>query len=132
MPLSGGMRQRLALARALYGDPRLLVLDEPNSNLDSDGEAALAESIARMKASGRTVVVITHKPQLLAHVDRILVLAGGRVQAFGERAEILARLNAAKLAPLMRDARQPEASNPMTRAPGHRPAAPPMAAVGSA
>ncbi len=115
------MRQRLALARALYGDPRLLVLDEPNSNLDTDGEAALADAIARMKAQRRTVVVITHKPQLLAHVDRILVLTGGRVQAFGARAEILARLNGSKVAPLVRRP-APEAPKPVTLANGRPPA----------
>jgi ATP-binding cassette subfamily C protein/ATP-binding cassette subfamily C protein EexD len=81
--LSGGMRQRVGLARALYGDPRLLILDEPNSNLDEEGEKALGDALAAMKAAGRTVVVVTHRPQLLAHVDQILVMSFGTALAFG-------------------------------------------------
>jgi len=90
--LSGGMRQRVGLARALYGDPRLLILDEPNSNLDEDGERALAHAMAQAKAAGRTVIVITHRPQLLAHVDRIMVMSFGKSLAFGERDEVIARM----------------------------------------
>lgn len=98
--LSGGMRQRLALARALYANPCLVIMDEPNSNLDSEGEAALAKAIANMKVEGRTVVVVTHRPQLLAHIDRVLVLAAGRVQAFGSRDEVLGKRNGTKIAAL--------------------------------
>ncbi|MDU6373601.1 MAG: ATP-binding cassette domain-containing protein, partial [Bradyrhizobium sp.] len=90
--LSGGMRQRVGLARALYGDPRLLILDEPNSNLDEDGERALAHAMAQAKAAGRTVIVVTHRPQLLAHVDRIMVMSFGKSLAFGERDEVIARM----------------------------------------
>ncbi|HYD76026.1 type I secretion system permease/ATPase [Ramlibacter sp.] len=86
--LSPGQRQRLALARALYGQPRLLVLDEPNANLDGDGEAAL-EGILRGLAGQVTVVVVTHRVALVRHVDRMLVLEGGRVRHYGPREEVL-------------------------------------------
>jgi ATP-binding cassette subfamily C exporter for protease/lipase/ATP-binding cassette subfamily C protein EexD len=87
--LSPGQRQRIALARALYGDPRLVVLDEPNANLDGAGEAALALAVARLRSDGVTSVIITHRPSLIAHVDRILVLEGGRIQQFGPAAQII-------------------------------------------
>jgi PrtD family type I secretion system ABC transporter len=90
--LSGGQRQRLALARALYGDPVLLVLDEPSSALDADGADALNAAIAAMKAEGRAVLVMTHRPTALAACDRLLVLEGGRVTALGPRDEILGRM----------------------------------------
>ena len=87
--LSPGQRQRIALARALYGNPRLVVLDEPNSNLDGAGEAALAQALAGLKAERVTTVVISHRPSLIAHVDKILVLDAGRVQQFGPTAEVM-------------------------------------------
>jgi PrtD family type I secretion system ABC transporter len=87
--LSGGQRQRIALARALYGDPFLVVLDEPNSNLDSEGERALARAINSVRARGGIVVVIAHRPALLASVDHILVLNEGRMQAFGKTDVVL-------------------------------------------
>ncbi len=89
--LSGGMRQRVALARALYGKPRLVIMDEPNASLDTDGEMALRKTMAQLKADQCTVVVVTHRPQLLAHVDYVLVIKEGRKSSFGPRAEILAR-----------------------------------------
>ena len=88
--LSAGQQQRIALARALYGDPFLVILDEPNSNLDADGEEALTEAIQRVRARGGIVVVIAHRPSALAGVDHVLMLAQGRVQAFGPKDEVLA------------------------------------------
>ncbi|MFP5398268.1 MAG: ATP-binding cassette domain-containing protein, partial [Gammaproteobacteria bacterium] len=90
--LSGGQRQRIGLARALFGPPKLVVLDEPNSNLDTDGEAALVAAIRALKAMGSTVVFVTHKPSLLADADRVLVLHAGSVAAFGPRDEVLAKV----------------------------------------
>jgi ATP-binding cassette subfamily C exporter for protease/lipase/ATP-binding cassette subfamily C protein EexD len=87
--LSPGQRQRVALARALYGNPRLVVLDDPNSNLDGAGEAALAHAVGGLRADGVTSIIITHRPSLIAHVDRILVLEGGRVKRFGTAAEVM-------------------------------------------
>lgn len=92
--ISPGQRQRIALARALYGDPRLLVLDEPNSNLDGAGEAALAEAL-RALAGQVTVVVITHRTTLVQHVDQMLVLEAGRARHYGPRAEVLAAMQQA-------------------------------------
>jgi len=100
--LSGGMRQRIALARALYGNPCLVILDEPNSNLDAEGEAALARAIAQLKARKTTVIAVTHKPQLLRELDRVLLINAGKVQYFGDRDEVLAKLNGPKLTELRR------------------------------
>ena len=91
--LSGGYRQRIALARAVFGRPSLLVFDEPSSNLDSEGDAALAECIAQLRRDGATLVVISHRPTTLADADKILVLRDGIIDAFGERAKIIAWLN---------------------------------------
>ena len=87
--LSPGQRQRIALARALYGDPRLVILDEPNANLDGEGEIALAQAMSGLRNEGVTTVVITHRPSLIAHVDKILVLAAGRIQKFGPAGEVM-------------------------------------------
>jgi len=90
--LSPGQRQRIALARALYGDPRLVVLDEPNSNLDADGEQALLATMHALKEEGVTVVVVAHRTSLLVGVDKVLVLREGNVEAFGPRTEVLQRI----------------------------------------
>lgn len=92
--LSAGQRQRIALARALYGDPFLIVLDEPNSNLDAEGEAALAKAIAGARSRGAIVVVVAHRSQLLASVDLVAVIAEGRLQTIGPRDEVMSRLTA--------------------------------------
>jgi ATP-binding cassette subfamily C exporter for protease/lipase len=94
--LSGGQRQRIGLARAVYGDPVLVVLDEPNANLDDVGEAALVQTVRELKAKGRTVFLITHRPGIVAVADRLLLLRDGRVQAEGPRDEVLAGLRAAQ------------------------------------
>jgi ATP-binding cassette subfamily C protein len=84
--LSGGMRQRIALARALYGRPKLLVLDEPNANLDHDGEQTLLKVIREIRQSGAGVLLITHRPAILAAVDRVVTLESGSVSRIDSRA----------------------------------------------
>jgi PrtD family type I secretion system ABC transporter len=90
--LSGGQRQRIGFARALYDDPKLIVLDEPNSNLDDDGERALMSSWSYLKKHGVTLVVVSHKPNLLVGVDKILMLKNGQVAMFGPRDAVFAKL----------------------------------------
>ena len=87
--LSGGQRQRIGLARAIYKMPRLIILDEPNANLDAIGDNALHETIANLKSSGRTVIVVSHRPQILNSVDKILVLVDGTIKLFGDKNEVL-------------------------------------------
>ena len=89
MALSGGQRQRIALARALYGNPFLVVLDEPNSNLDAEGEQALTQAIAGVRARGGVAIVIAHRPSALAAVDQVLVMAQGEAKAFGPKEQIM-------------------------------------------
>lgn len=87
--LSGGQRQLLALARAVYRLPFMVVLDEPNANLDKQGHAALVQLLATLRKAGKVAVLITHDPRLLAHVDKILVIEGGRQIGFGPRSDFL-------------------------------------------
>ncbi len=105
--VSAGQRQRIGIARALYGEPRLVVLDEPNSNLDQEGDAALAKTIADLKRSGRTVVVVTHRRNVLQQADRVLLLADGQIAVYGNRDQVLATLQQAAAR---------EAGNPMRAA----------------
>lgn len=95
-PLSGGQRQRIGLARAFYGNPKLLVLDEPNANLDASGEQALARALIRAKQKRMTVVTVTQRPALLRSVDKIMILQNGAVQAFGDRDEMIPLLGGRK------------------------------------
>jgi len=90
--LSGGQRQRIGLARALYGNPMLLVLDEPNANLDDEGENALLNSVQLLKNQGKTVVLISHRPGVIKVADRLVILESGRVVASGPRDAVLAAL----------------------------------------
>ncbi|WP_405030565.1 type I secretion system permease/ATPase [Methylobacterium sp. WCS2018Hpa-22] len=90
--LSAGQRQRVGLARALYGDPFLVVLDEPNSNLDGEGENALTQAIVGVRQRGGICIVVAHRPSALAAVDMILMMADGRAQAFGPKDEVLKRV----------------------------------------
>jgi len=90
--LSGGQRQRLALARAVYGMPKLIVLDEPNSSLDEQGDALFIELLNALKVAGSTVVIVTHKSSPLAVIDKILFMNDGRMQLWGPRDEVLAKL----------------------------------------
>ena len=86
--LSGGQRQRVGLARAVFREPCLIVLDEPNSNLDAHGEQALANCIQEMKKRGKTIVLVTHKANLLAMSDKALMLVNGQIEKFGATREI--------------------------------------------
>lgn len=93
--LSGGQRQRVALARALYGNPCVVVLDEPNANLDAEGEEALMRTMQQIKQEGVTLVVITHRPAIVASMDKVLVLREGNMDFFGPKAEFMAKMNRA-------------------------------------
>ena len=107
MPLSGGQVQRLGLARAVYGMPRLVVLDEPNSNLDVAGDDALARAITTLRAAGSVVVVMAHRPSAIAAVNKVLILHGGMVAQFGDKAEILAAASGAPPEPVPEPAPEP-------------------------
>lgn len=118
MALSAGQRQRIGLARAVFGNPFLVVLDEPNANLDSEGEAALTQAIAKLRAAGRIVIVVSHRPSALVALNMAMVLYEGRIVAFGPREEVFSR-----------------GANPLNRGPATppvaAPAAPPLAAARS-
>jgi ABC-type protease/lipase transport system fused ATPase/permease subunit len=90
--LSAGQRQRIALARAFYGDPKLVILDEPNSNLDTEGEAALAHCLVEAKKRKITTIIISHRQQIIENVDKILVLVAGEAKAFGDKEEVIKKM----------------------------------------
>jgi len=96
--LSGGQRQRIGLARAIYGNPKLVVLDEPNSNLDDQGEAALAVALQNLQEMGATVFIITHRASVLSQVQKLMVMREGVLAMFGPRDQVLAELNKASRA----------------------------------
>ncbi|MBF8788714.1 type I secretion system permease/ATPase [Pseudomonas asiatica] len=124
--LSGGQRQRIGLARAIYGNPRLIVLDEPNSNLDDVGERALGVALQKLKETGATVFIVSHRPNILTRLDRILVMAGGTISLYGERDRVIAEL-AAQQAKLQQRGAQSTAAQPPANtptAPSAAPAAP--------
>lgn len=120
--LSGGQKQRIGLARALYRAPRLVVLDEPNAHLDRDGEAALIATLHKLRDDGCTVILVTHRANLLGTAQKVLSLAGGRVHLFGPRDEVLSRL--------MTGANRPTLAPQPGQPPQAGPAAPPASAAG--
>jgi ABC-type protease/lipase transport system fused ATPase/permease subunit len=113
MSLSAGQRQRIGLARAVFGDPFLIVLDEPNANLDAEGENALGRAIQILRRTGNIVIVISHRPNALAALDMAIVLYEGKAIAFGSSQEVFARVRASG-SPAPRQARAP-ASGPERR-----------------
>ena len=90
--MSGGQRQRIGLARALFQNPKLIVLDEPNANLDQEGDLALLQAIEKLKELNITAIIIAHRPAVLQHVDKVLVMKDGRAEMFGERADVLKKI----------------------------------------
>lgn len=97
--LSGGQRQRIGFARALYGNPKILILDEPNSSLDTAGELALVNALAQLKQSGATTILITHNPHFINNVSKLLVMQNGALAAFGPKEWVMAQLNKAAQQP---------------------------------
>jgi ABC-type protease/lipase transport system fused ATPase/permease subunit len=121
MSLSAGQRQRVGLARAVFGDPFLVVLDEPNANLDAEGESALTRAIQTLRSNNCIVIVISHRPSAIAALDMAMVLFEGKAIAFGSSAEIFARVRAAteKTAPSPKTAEAiRRASSPQLKEPG--------------
>lgn len=104
--LSAGQKQRLGLARALYGDPVFVVLDEPNANLDAEGDAALAKAVQGLKARGATTIIVAHRPSAIAFVDKLLMLADGEMRAFGPRDEVLKKIAPGMVASFQETAKQ--------------------------
>ena len=102
LQLSAGQRQRICLARALYRDPFLVVLDEPNSNLDTEGEVALTRAIEAVRKRGGIAIIIAHRPSAVAAVDLLAIVRAGQLQAFGPKSEILAKMQQATPKPAQR------------------------------
>jgi ATP-binding cassette subfamily C protein/ATP-binding cassette subfamily C exporter for protease/lipase/ATP-binding cassette subfamily C protein EexD len=113
--LSGGQRQRIGLARAVYGNPRLIILDEPNANLDQAGEGALAGAVNELKQRGAAMVIIGHRPSTLAHADKVLLLKNGRVELYGPRDQVLQRLRKTAVASATQG-QKPEGQNAQEQA----------------
>lgn len=126
--LSGGQRQRIGLARAIYGNPRLIVLDEPNSNLDDVGERALGVALQKLKETGATVFIVSHRPNILSRLDRVLVMSGGTISLYGERDRVIAEL-AAQQAKGQQRVSQPDAAQPPAAGPAASKSAPPATAA---
>ena len=103
--LSAGQRQRVGLARTLFGDPKLVVLDEPNANLDAEGEAAMMSALAGLKERGVTIILISHKPSSFALADKLLVLRDGKVSMFGPREEVMGHLTGQRARPPLAEVR---------------------------
>ncbi len=120
--LSGGQRQRIGLARALFGNPRLIVLDEPNASLDNLGEQALLQAMAYMKKAGSTVVLVTHNTTLLSCVEKLLIVQDGTVAAFGPRDAVLAHIKQAQQAAQEQQvaSSKPAVINPVAMASGNK------------
>src|SRR5262249_39965151 len=118
--LSGGQKQRIALARAMFDDPKYIVLDEPNSNLDTEGEAAILTALAPAKARGAPIVIIAHRPSLFSSANELLLMRGGGVESVGGRQAVMAALQPR---PKVVGSSPPELSSPL---PG-----PAMVAIGS-
>ena len=112
MSLSAGQRQRVGLARAVYGDPFLVVLDEPNANLDADGENALSRAIQILRRNNSIVVVISHRPSAIAALNMAMVLYEGKVIAFGPTEEIFARVRGSRAPGAPKMPAQPMAKAP--------------------
>lgn len=102
--LSPGQRQRIGLARALYGDPKFIVLDEPNGNLDGDGEKALVQALFRLKQDGLTFVVVAHRPSIVSSVDMVMMLRDGQIESFGPREDVLRKYTATPAATVQKKA----------------------------
>ncbi|MFW6077109.1 MAG: type I secretion system permease/ATPase [Hyphomicrobiales bacterium] len=113
--LSAGQRQRIGLARALYGDPTLVVLDEPNSNLDAEGESALIRAMAAVRERGGTVIVVAHRPSAISVLDQLMMIKNGHVVAFGPKDEVLRKVMARPVEVPRRA--EPEAPEPGTAEP---------------
>ncbi|RWG83541.1 MAG: type I secretion system permease/ATPase [Mesorhizobium sp.] len=118
--LSGGERQRIGLARAFYGSPQILVLDEPSAHLDGSGEAALETVLAAARAAGVTTIVITHRPSIAAACDRVMLLRGGMIEAFGPSSEVLRQPAAGKGVPAQQGTVVTGSFTPTIRAHGIR------------
>ncbi|MBF8780869.1 type I secretion system permease/ATPase [Pseudomonas fulva] len=128
--LSGGQRQRVGLARAIYGNPRLIVLDEPNSNLDDVGEKALGIALMKLKESGATVFIVSHRPNILSRLDRVLVMSAGTISLYGERDKVIAQLAQQQASAQQRVAQAAAAAGPGTPATPASPT-PPAAPAGA-